>query len=105
LILNVSPIALTCTFCFIFYFVTAAEGKDYFGKVIGNFNNYAHKVLGKVFAVDEDTIFIKGFSYDGLGPGRYNPIPHALPPLYPRITHLMRKMKGKTQKCLISSKL
>jgi hypothetical protein len=47
----------------------SVEGKDYYGKVIGNFNNYAHKVSGKVYAVDEDTIFIKGFSYDGLGPG------------------------------------
>lgn len=47
-----------------------AEGREYYGKLIGNFNNYAHKVSGKVFAVDEDTIFIKGFSYDGNGPGK-----------------------------------
>ena len=52
-------------------FTVEVDGKDYFGKVIGNFNNYAHKVSGKVYAVDEDTIFIKGFSYDGLGPGTH----------------------------------
>ncbi|CAG7815899.1 unnamed protein product [Allacma fusca] len=45
--------------------------KEYYGKLIGNFNSYAHRVGGKVYAVDEDTLFIKGFTYDGLGPDAY----------------------------------
>jgi len=42
----------------------------YYGKWIGQFFQYAHKVSGKVFAVDEDTLFIEEFTYDGLGPGK-----------------------------------
>ena len=46
------------------------RGSEYYGRLIGNFNSYAHRVGGKVYAVDEDTVFIKGFTYDGLGPGK-----------------------------------
>ncbi len=51
-------------------FFTDAEGaREYYGKLVGQLTTYAHKVSGKVFAVDEDTLFIKDFTYDGLGPG------------------------------------
>jgi hypothetical protein len=45
------------------------QAKEYYGKPIGPITTYAHKVSGKVYAVDEDTLFIKDFTYDGLGPG------------------------------------
>lgn len=51
----------------------AGKGKaEHYGKWMGEITQYAHKVSGKVFAVDEDTLFIKGFNYDGLGPGKKN---------------------------------
>lgn len=42
----------------------------YYGTKIGSFQTYVHDVVGDVFAVDERTIFIKDFSYDGQGPGK-----------------------------------
>ncbi|XP_021944452.1 protein Skeletor, isoforms B/C isoform X3 [Folsomia candida] len=45
--------------------------REYYGKLIGQLTTYAHKVSGKVYAVDEDTLFIKDFTYDGLGPDAY----------------------------------
>ncbi|XP_028157602.1 protein Skeletor, isoforms B/C isoform X2 [Ostrinia furnacalis] len=32
---------------------------------------YAHGIRGQVFAVDEHTVFVKGFAYDGTGPDAY----------------------------------
>ncbi|GBL86000.1 Protein Skeletor, isoforms D/E [Araneus ventricosus] len=43
----------------------------YFGSEIGTFKTFAHDVVGKVHAVDDRTLFIKGFSYDGQGPDAY----------------------------------
>lgn len=45
------------------------NSKNYYGKFVGEFNTYAHKVTGLVYAVDDDTLFIKNFTYDGNGPG------------------------------------
>lgn len=53
-----------------FTLAEAAKGKEHYGKWIGQITQYAHKVSGKVYAVDEDTLFIKEFTYDGLGPGK-----------------------------------
>lgn len=39
-----------------------------YGRVIGKLNSYAHGIKGEVYAVDETTIFLKNFSYDGTGP-------------------------------------
>ena len=37
--------------------------------MIGTLQEYAHGIKGTAYAVDESTIFVKGFSYDGTGPG------------------------------------
>jgi hypothetical protein len=42
---------------------------DFYGARIGEFPTYAHGIHGTVFAVDEDTLFVKDFSYDGNAPG------------------------------------
>ncbi|XP_070165249.1 protein Skeletor, isoforms B/C [Polyergus mexicanus] len=49
----------------------ARNGPDYYGALIGPLQEYAHGIKGKVYAVDDATIFIKGFSYDGTGPDAY----------------------------------
>jgi hypothetical protein len=46
------------------------SGSQYYGKLIGSLQEYAHKIRGTAYAVDEGTIFIKGFNYDGTGPGK-----------------------------------
>ncbi|CAM1318131.1 Uncharacterised protein PB.6629, partial [Pycnogonum litorale] len=43
----------------------------YYGKFIGTFTNYAHRIKGDVYAMDNKNIFIKGFGYDGEGPAAY----------------------------------
>ncbi|GIX68218.1 hypothetical protein CEXT_170371 [Caerostris extrusa] len=43
----------------------------YFGSEIGLFKTHAHEVEGRVYAVDDRTLYIKGFSYDGQGPDAY----------------------------------
>ncbi|XP_067006992.1 protein Skeletor, isoforms B/C [Anabrus simplex] len=44
---------------------------NYYGKLIGTLQEYAHKIRGTAYAVDESTIFIKGFNYDGTGPDAF----------------------------------
>nr|CAD7393955.1 unnamed protein product [Timema cristinae] len=43
----------------------------YYGKLIGKLVEYAHGITGTAYAVDESTIFIKNFSYDGTGPDAF----------------------------------
>ncbi|GFX81075.1 hypothetical protein TNCV_1910681 [Trichonephila clavipes] len=43
----------------------------YLGSEIGAFKTYAHDVEGRVYAVDDRTIYIKGFQYDGQGPDAF----------------------------------
>ncbi|XP_040568677.1 protein Skeletor, isoforms B/C [Lepeophtheirus salmonis] len=43
------------------------EHEEYKGKFIGSFNSYHHQVSGKVFAVNENTLLITDFVYDGNG--------------------------------------
>ncbi|XP_021913275.1 protein Skeletor, isoforms B/C [Zootermopsis nevadensis] len=43
----------------------------YYGKLIGTLQEYAHRIKGTAYAVDESNIYIKGFSYDGTGPDAY----------------------------------
>lgn len=45
--------------------------EPYYGVLIGKLQNFAHGISGTVYAVDESTIFIKGFSYDGTGPDAF----------------------------------
>ncbi|XP_029156481.1 protein Skeletor, isoforms B/C isoform X2 [Nylanderia fulva] len=49
----------------------ARNGPNYYGTLIGPLQVYAHGIKGTVYAVDDGTIFIKGFSYDGTGPDAY----------------------------------
>jgi len=55
----------------------------YYGRFIGEFPPDAvHNVKGRVYAVNEDTIYIKGFHYDGAGPDAFfwagsTPLPNA----------------------------
>ncbi|XP_046993641.1 protein Skeletor, isoforms B/C [Schistocerca americana] len=55
------------------YGVPAASrgSSNYYGKLIGPLTEYAHGIRGTAYAVDESTIFIKGFSYDGTGPDAF----------------------------------
>lgn len=47
----------------------SARAKEvYFGTNIGRLTKYSHEVSGEVYAVDESTLFIKNFNYDGQGP-------------------------------------
>lgn len=55
-------------------FVAVLCGKPqepYYGVLIGKLQNFAHGISGTAYAVDESTIFIKGFSYDGTGPDAF----------------------------------
>jgi len=45
-----------------------ALGED---KKIGDFTNYAHGIGGTVYVLDEKTLLIKGFTYDGAGPDAF----------------------------------
>lgn len=44
---------------------------NYYGTLIGKLNRKSHNISGDVYAVDEQTIFIKAFHYDGLAPDAY----------------------------------
>ncbi|XP_026669797.1 protein Skeletor, isoforms B/C isoform X2 [Ceratina calcarata] len=82
------------------HFGHAHKQPNYYGKVIGTLSNYAHGIKGDVYAVDDTTIFIKGFCYDGSGPAAYfwvgnssspNPNGYAVP--YPE----MKETGGRRQ--------
>ncbi|XP_074032927.1 protein Skeletor, isoforms B/C isoform X2 [Leptinotarsa decemlineata] len=45
--------------------------EPYYGRKIGPLVEFAHGIRGIAYAVDESTIFIKGFSYDGTGPDAF----------------------------------
>ncbi|PRD35287.1 UNVERIFIED_CONTAM: Skeletor [Trichonephila clavipes] len=54
-----------------YYIIFLWGGVDcapYLGSEIGAFKTYAHDVEGRVYAVDDRTVYIKGFQYDGQGP-------------------------------------
>lgn len=44
------------------------DSDDNYGRYIGEFKGLAHGVRGAVYAVDENTLYIRGFYYDGIGP-------------------------------------
>ncbi|CAB3361583.1 Hypothetical predicted protein [Cloeon dipterum] len=46
-------------------------GRTKYGRLVGEFKEYAHGIRGSVFVVDETTLFIKGFAYDGTGPDAF----------------------------------
>jgi len=43
------------------------EEKPYRGQLVGQFSSYHHQVSGDVYAVDEDTLLLQNFVYDGNG--------------------------------------
>ncbi|CAG5020852.1 unnamed protein product [Parnassius apollo] len=45
--------------------------EPYYGRLIGRLTQYAHGIRGTVYAVDENTIFVREFAYDGTGPDAY----------------------------------
>lgn len=50
--------------------ITAQNG--YFGKFIGEFpSTSVHNVKGRVYAPTDDSIYIRGFNYDGAGPDAF----------------------------------
>lgn len=51
--------------------VVAVE--PYLGTRIGKLNTHFHGVSGEVYAVDEKTLYLKDFHYDGTGPGGTEP--------------------------------
>ena len=49
------------------YFESQARRKNYNGKYVGKLNSYHHQVNGQLYAVNEKTLLLKGFQYDGQG--------------------------------------
>jgi len=45
--------------------------QSYFGSFMGSLEKQVHNVGGIVYAVDESTLFIKNFTYDGQAPDAY----------------------------------
>jgi hypothetical protein len=58
------------TFASLLLLVAVAAAQDD-GVLIGELKTKQHGVKGKVFAVDEKTILIKNFEYDGAGPDAF----------------------------------
>ncbi|KAM8703020.1 hypothetical protein ACLKA7_005376 [Drosophila subpalustris] len=48
-----------------------APPEPYYGRYIGQFTNFAHGIKGSIYAVDESTLFVKSFAYDGTGPDAF----------------------------------
>ena len=42
-----------------------------YGRYIGELSTLAHDVAGQVYAVSDEVLFVRGFVYDGTGPGMY----------------------------------
>ncbi|KAL0861171.1 hypothetical protein ABMA27_009654 [Loxostege sticticalis] len=51
--------------------VLSRRPEPYYGRMIGRLTQYAHGIRGTVYAVDENTVFVRGFAYDGTGPDAY----------------------------------
>ncbi|CAB3232551.1 unnamed protein product [Arctia plantaginis] len=51
--------------------VTSRRPEPYYGRLIGRLTQYAHGIRGTVYAVDENTVYVRGFAYDGTGPDAY----------------------------------
>ena len=49
------------------YFDRDIHRKKYNGKYVGKLNSYHHQVNGQIYAVNEKTLLLKNFQYDGQG--------------------------------------
>lgn len=66
--------AFVTAICFVFLGLATVKcdvTAPYYGVRIGKFSTHFHEVRGEVYAVDDKTIFIKGFNYDGRGPDAF----------------------------------
>lgn len=50
---------------------SSSSNQQHYGLLINKFNVYHHSVSGSVYAVNSTTLFIKDFTYDGLGKDTY----------------------------------
>lgn len=48
----------------------AGVSDENYGRCVGSFQGFAHGVRGTVYAVDENTMYVRGFCYDGIGPSK-----------------------------------
>ena len=71
-LLNLNELKLKCFFYLLFFPAWAQESHNKYGRLIGDLSNFAHGIVGRVYAVTDEILFIKGFEYDGTGPGRYS---------------------------------
>ncbi|XP_050048940.1 protein Skeletor, isoforms B/C [Dermacentor andersoni] len=51
--------------------IAAAAAEPYLGARIGKLNTHFHGVSGELYAVDDTTLYLKDFHYDGTGPDAY----------------------------------
>ncbi|KAL4706946.1 hypothetical protein ACJJTC_005215 [Scirpophaga incertulas] len=66
------PLAcVLAVFALSFACVDARRPEPYYGRLIGRLTQYAHGIRGTVYAVDESTVYVRGFAYDGTGPDAY----------------------------------
>jgi len=49
--------------------VAEGEYDPRYGTYVGSFNTLWHDVVGELYAIDNITMYIKKFSYDGEAPG------------------------------------
>ena len=54
--------------------VQNAIGTPYFGSPVGRLNGYQHGVSGEVYAVDDETVLVKRFTFDGQVPGTFHSV-------------------------------
>ncbi|BFF91520.1 protein Skeletor [Drosophila madeirensis] len=57
--------------CLVCQAARRAPPEPYYGRYIGDFTNFAHGIKGHIYAVDESTMFVKSFAYDGTGPDAF----------------------------------
>lgn len=48
-----------------------APTSGYYGTLIGKLETHHHDASGEVYAIDESSVFVRGFTYDGTGPDAY----------------------------------
>lgn len=58
---------LWISFCVLSFVSGQDRNEQYFGRFISKLNSYHHQVTGDVYAVNQNTLLIKDFSYDGEG--------------------------------------
>jgi len=85
------------------YFESSSHRKKYNGKYVGKLNSYHHQVNGQLYAVNEKTLLLKGFQYDGQGrdaffygggTGRPGPLGFIIPNEYYRSNVLERYLNA-----------